>query len=1153
MKIWKKSISIVAGLGLLANGLVPLSTSAAESKFTSLQDVAAVTVDQPQLQSKINAANEKVVSEDTLVIKMNKLLTSAQHKAAGATLVQQFSDLNYAVVKVKNKKDLQKVIRNYQKLNGVKSVSPSVLFKPLGVIDPKSSSQYQNSLLQLEKAQKLAGKNAVTVAVIDQGVDSKHPDLKGRLLSSYNTVNPMNPGSPDYHGTHVSGIIAANKGNGIGGYGVNPNAKILPIDVFDRGWGASDYAIANGILHAVEKGAKVINMSLGGPMKSPLVEEALKKAAEKNVVVIAAAGNTGDDTISYPAAYEGVISVGSINSDKKLSYFSSYGPSVDVVAPGEDIYSTMYDYEKKSTFVKMSGTSMASPMVAGVASLLLSKNPKLTPAQIEYILEETAEDLGSVGYDVKYANGLVNPVLALQYNVKKLPTLLTKKLTVEEMIQKATPIKLTEPLELEGEITMPYQEYLYKVDVEKGDNLQFVLDGASQYDYKLSLHLESIDGKHTEEINAVREGKKEGKLFLAPYSGTLVFSVKDVNGSYDKSARKSSQFTLGVSKQAELPADHSDILKPTSIQLPYQATEKDGFTLIGEKGDDDYFTFTVKEEQVVKIDLSALPGVDTGIGVYMADQIFPPDFNQLPAEEQQAIKDSLLSEDSYLEPAYYANKGGKSASESLSFQAFPEQTYYLKVTNNVEPYFGMYDYFFDFSMFEEEQQPESSLVPYSLSVEGKAIEPDEDMFPIFFEEEGKGESTNGQEGEEPSLVDLLADGAQPYEIGGKASGSLQLFEDEDWFSVTPSESGIYDFSFIHKGALPVIEVYEVREETDEDGEPVKYLNTIGTNMVWGYNMPYTGESMYTGLRKDRTYYVRVASDYYNGTTSFDPYEFTSKLVLSNVEDKYEDNDKLEEIKNLPASSFEANFSMPGDIDVFYYESKATAVQGVTIQTLPLSASLKKKYPQELQSPSYGVVMIFEDVNKNRKLDTKEYDRVQYIEKGLGSSATTYGSFRAEKGKNYIVAATSYVDGIVPISLNPYKLTLKAVNTKDEDKGSVVKNNIASKPLALKKVSSKVFESTGYLNAGVSFGDEDWYELNLTKDSKGKIELFSGQEVDGVISIYKGGKLVTTVDYYSAGDTEYSLFNLKKGKYQIKVRDVNGNTSIDPYKLKVTLN
>ena len=121
----------------------------------------------------------------------------------------------------------------------------------------------------------------------------QHPELKGKLLPSYNAVNPMNQGTPDFHGTHVTGIIAGNKNNGIGGFGVNPNVSILPIDVFDRGYGAYDYAIADGILHAVEKGAKVINMSLGGPMKSPVIEEAIKKALDKNITIVAATGNDG--------------------------------------------------------------------------------------------------------------------------------------------------------------------------------------------------------------------------------------------------------------------------------------------------------------------------------------------------------------------------------------------------------------------------------------------------------------------------------------------------------------------------------------------------------------------------------------------------------------------------------------------------------------------------------------------------------------------------------------------------------------------------------------------------------------------------------------------------------------------------------------------
>ena len=332
----------------------------------------------------------------------------------------------------------------YQKLGHVVSVTPSIQYKTFNTQDPKSNQQYYLKQLNLEKSQSLAGKTPVTVAVIDQGVDTKHPDLKGRLLPGYNAVNPMNQGSPDFHGTHVTGIIAANKNNAIGGYGVNPNAKILPIDVFDRQFFATDYTIAQGILYAVEKGAKVINMSLGGPIKSPIIEEAVNKALEKNIVIVAAAGNTGDATPSYPAAYEGVISVGSTNEEKKLSNFSSFGPSIDVVAPGEDIYSTIYDYEKKSTFMSLDGTSMASPMVAGIASLLLSKYPQLTPTQVEYILEHSAQDLGAEGYDTKYGNGLVDPVKALQYKIKKLPSLTKTQWNEKEIKAHARKVEINE-------------------------------------------------------------------------------------------------------------------------------------------------------------------------------------------------------------------------------------------------------------------------------------------------------------------------------------------------------------------------------------------------------------------------------------------------------------------------------------------------------------------------------------------------------------------------------------------------------------------------------------------------------------------------------------------------------------------------------------
>lgn len=135
----------------------------------------------------------------------------------------------------------------------------------------------------------------------------------------------------------------------------------------------------------------------------------------------------------------------------------------------------------------------------------------------------------------------------------------------------------------------------------------------------------------------------------------------------------------------------------------------------------------------------------------------------------------------------------------------------------------------------------------------------------------------------------------------------------------------------------------------------------------------------------------------------------------------------------------------------------------------------------------------------------------------------------------------------------YKLTIAPANQIDEDKGSVVKNNIPSKPLTIAKKSKDLLSASGYLNAGVPYGDEDWYVLKLGKTTKGKIEFAAGAEVDGVVSIYKNGKLVTTSDLYPEGDTEIVYFNLKKGTYHIKVRDTFGNSTITPYKLNVKFN
>jgi subtilisin family serine protease len=1154
MKKWIKRVSLLTvGASLIASGTFTVQNAHAQSQNNDYTENYSSQITQRQIPQKQNPSQQSTLSSDTLVIKFTEPLTQTEHRLAGGTLIKQFSDLHYAVVKVKDKQNLDKIISNYHRFNKVVSVTPSTYYKPLALDDPKVTDQYQIDLLHLAKAQALAGKSKVIVAVIDQGIDSNHPDLKDRLLPSYNVVNPINPGAPDIHGTHVAGIIAADKGNGIGGYGVNPNAKILPIDVFDRQGDASDYAIAQGILYAINNGAKVINLSLGSSMPSPLIEEAIKKAIAKNVTVVAAAGNSGDETLSYPAAYEGVLSVGAIDKEKKLASYSSFGTSIDVVAPGDEIYSTIYEYEKKSSYRKLSGTSMASPMVAGAASLLLTKYPKLTPFQVEYILEHTAEDLGDKGFDIKYGNGLINPLAALQFDLKKLPSIINKPFSKKEQLEKAVPVTIKGKSTLRGGITTPFAEKWYKTEVKKGDNLQFILDGAAQFDYKLEINLYSSSQEKHLDVNKVREGKEEGKLFTAPFDGILTFAVKDVNGSYDDSGRGLSKYTLTVEKTAELPADESSLETPKQIDLPYKGGNE-SFTLTGAKGDDDYYRFSVKEQEAVKINLGPIPGVDTSISVYTADQLYP----QTTEEKKAAGGDA--PDVSQIDPAFYTNNGSYSEGETLTFMVDPEMQYVIKVSNKNDNNFGIYDYIMNQGLMETDQNPEPSLAPYKLEVDGKVLPPDEDMFPIGVDKstaatdlgvaKTRAALTTADNGSDQN-IEMIKEGSQPYKIGASASGYLQMLEDQDWFAVSPSETGIYQFALKQaSGNIPLMEIYRIVEEKDASGMVTSYLDQIGTNSAYNSSIGQLTPSFYTGFKKGETYYIKMSTDSFSSNISFDPYQFSSKLMVKNPQDAYEDNDSLDKVKNnLPAKVIEGNFAMPNDVDTFYLEAKSSQIYGVTMDRKLIDENFRKKYPKELINPFFGMVTVVEDTNKNHKLDEKEYDKMQTIDH-ITDIGTTYGSFKAEKGKNYIVVISGSVDSSIPLTLWPYLLKISPVNLQDEDKASIVKHNIPSKPLALKAAGKNQLKATGYLNAGVPNGDEDWYALKVTKDVRGKIELAAGVEIDGTISLYKDGKLVTMADYYPEGDNEVLYFSLKKGNYFIKVRDINGNSTLNPYTLTV---
>lgn len=256
----------------------------------------------------------------------------------------------------------------------------------------------------------------IVVAVLDTGVDALHQDLQANLLPGWNAYtgeDDVHDRSNVGHGTHVAGIIGAVTNNGRGVAGMAWNVSMLPVKVIEGRTGTAS-AVAAGIRYAVEAGADIINMSLGIPNDAPDVRAAIEYAAANGVILVAAAGNTGMGlvTTAYPARYEEVIGVGATAKGvpTEAAGFSLHGPGIDVVAPGEGVWSTVpFGYNN------MSGTSMAAPVVSGIAALMLAQG--IPPWEVRDVLQRTAVRIGEPTMDLEtrhtFGYGLVNAYAAV--------------------------------------------------------------------------------------------------------------------------------------------------------------------------------------------------------------------------------------------------------------------------------------------------------------------------------------------------------------------------------------------------------------------------------------------------------------------------------------------------------------------------------------------------------------------------------------------------------------------------------------------------------------------------------------------------------------------------------------------------------------------
>lgn len=1121
MKHWKRlqKTALPGAMSLLLIAS-PLSTYAQTSSVTGKepQNLKELLLRETQHSNgksfslQMNSG-EKQTEGNTYIVKYSEPLSVKEHNLAGATVKKQLPKLGYDVVTVNSKASLQKVVEAYKANSKVESITPSVQYKKSGVFDPKLDQMYHYSQLNLASAQQEAGDREVKVAVIDGGIDINHPDLKDNVISSVNIMDPMRKAPADLHGTHVAGIIAAQSGNHVGGAGVNSNAKILGIDVFNGSLGAYDYIIAEGIMYAIENGAEVINMSLGSPFPSPIIEEAVQSAIESGITVVAAAGNSGVNAMEYPAAYEGVISVGSTNDKKKLSEYSTFGPSVDLVAPGEAIYSTAYN--GKSTYQKLSGTSMASPVVAGVASLLKSTSEELTPYEIENILEMSADDLGDKGYDVKFGHGLVNPVAALNFDLEKLPA--DASLSPEEIVDNAKAIELSEAETVKGVLKSPNQSDWFSTEVIEGDYIQLLLEGSKLHDLGLELYF-LPEGETQpylwEEVNNAAETQKEGYLFEAYETGTLFIGVKDANGNYGESG----SYTFTAEKSTSLKDDGNDYETPVEIaSFPYDTNEH---YLNGEDGDVDYYGFSVEEAQVVRVKLDELPGVDTGINVYMAD----PE----TGEEYELA---------------FANNQYISGEEVVVFEALPGYQYSVQVTNtpmSLDEFFGI-----EFDIWGG-----NSNLPYHLNIDGKVLPEDADGFPNLgnYEEEllnetltveqfaklkleQKAESEDEIPGEE-EIIDEISQYALDYQLGETVEEFFQFAGDIDLYKFTAEEDAIYNFAIKGKdGITPLLELLQYDE----------LMGWIPISVNFG-SVDFE-ENLQAGLRKGVKY--ALVATYFE--PSFEEYTIKSSKV-TDISDASEPNEVESDAIILDGEKVKGNFAFAGDVDMHYLEGGEAGIIGFMADP---DSTVKNAPSGYLETPLDPVVFIVEDTNSNQVIDEEEFNTVIAIDAGWDNEIET-GSFKRKEDTGYFLVLTNYQWHFNRVPLANYELTVAPAVTNDEDAGSEVTGNVPSDPLPLKVEGKNSYSAKGYVNYSENDGDADWYELNNSANSTTAITLQEPEDLNGELAVYsKDGKLLTSSELYGRGDGEVLVANLPAGPNYIKVASADKNPSLEPYQLKVT--
>lgn len=369
---------------------------------------------------------------DSIVLDFREDLTESQIEHKVAELAQQFNvsaklnsefSLGDHVYVVEGNSQLFKALKKSNLTKSTEYIEPNYIYQAYAAPnDPDYSKQWNLRSINVEQAWTETRGKGITVAVIDTGV-SRVPDLeKTEFVAGYDFVGDRPEASDDVgHGTHVAGTVAQSTNNGYGVAGVAYEAKIMPIKVLAANGGGTIADIAEGIRFAADNGADVINMSLGGGGASHLMQEAIDYAYKKNVVVIAAAGNSSQNAASYPARYPKVIGVSALDAAGDKAPYSNFGAGVDISAPGGGesggiLQETIDPETGKAVFMDYKGTSMAAPHVAGVAAMIKASGVN-EPAEVLQVLKQSAQKVKEDPFN-HYGAGYLNAGEAVLEAVK---------------------------------------------------------------------------------------------------------------------------------------------------------------------------------------------------------------------------------------------------------------------------------------------------------------------------------------------------------------------------------------------------------------------------------------------------------------------------------------------------------------------------------------------------------------------------------------------------------------------------------------------------------------------------------------------------------------------------------------------------------------